>query len=102
MLIVGVSFFSIVFVIIGLWKLKQNEITIKINKETIANIKLVLIVVGFVLICIDIDLSSVFNPVINGDGNFTGLSWLSWQPFGLQGIILFWMGTGIQFLELVW
>jgi hypothetical protein len=31
-----------------------------------------------------------------------GFAWLALHPFDLQGLVLFWVGTGIQFLELVW
>lgn len=100
--ITGASLISIFLVIIGLWKLNQNEITIRINKKTIKNIKLILMIIGFTLICIGIGLSSLFKPVNNPNSNFTGLSWLAWHPFGLQGLVLFWVGTAIQLFELVW
>lgn len=101
--IIGTSLFSIILITVGLWKLKQNEITIRINKKTIKNIKLILMIVSFALICIGIGFSSFFKPVIiNTDNNFGGLSWLAWHPFGIQGLVLFWMGTGIQLFEWVW
>ena len=94
------SLFSGFSVIWGLWKLRQNGITIRINKKTITNVKSILMIVGFALICIGIGLSSFFKPVFNYS-NLSGFSWLAWHPFGLQGLVLFWSGTGIQFLDLV-
>lgn len=95
------SIFPIYFIVFGLWKLKQNDVTIRINKKTIKNVKVIPIIVGFVLICVGIGFASLYKPVTYNIVP-TGFAWLSLHPLGVQGLLLFWVGTGIQFLELVW
>ena len=83
----------------SLMQLKENGINISLKTLQSNKIKLVPMMVGFVLNLIGIYVLSITHQVINPNGSPTG-SVL--HPLVTQGFVIFWVGTGIQLLEMIW
>jgi hypothetical protein len=84
-------------VFFGLRELKKNGVKIEI--KALKDVRSIPMLVGFVMMSIGIYFSSISQPNIYPDGRSINLFF---HPFLGQGLVIFFVGTGIQLLELVW
>lgn len=93
---VGISSSMIFF---GLREINENGVEIKSSIQQIKIIKLVPMVLGFILMALGISFMVIAQPTIYQNGTPTGFFW---HPLGTQGLLLFWLGEGIQLIEVYW
>ena len=95
----GVSAFFVAIALFNVWVLRRSGFKISIGAQQLKNVKLIPMASGFALMIAGVCISAVSNPVFLPDGAQTGLFS---HPFAFQGWALFFVGIGIQLLELVW
>ena len=97
MLILVALIIPIFMVFLGLRGLKKNGV--KIDVKALKDVRLIPMLVGFVMMSIGIYFSSISQPNIYPDDRSINLFL---HPFLSQGLVIFFVGTGIQLLEFVW
>jgi len=90
------------FAVLTLWnlrKLRQNGFKIRVDRQHLRSTRLLSMLVGFILMVAGISVSAISKPVSMPVGTQEGLLF---HPFEFQGWALFFVGIGIQLIQLVW
>lgn len=96
---IAASIIPIFMISFGLLRLRKNAVEFKIPTSVSGKIKLIPMIAGFALMSVGVGLAALNTPEFLPDGTVLQTSL---HPFVIQGLGLFFAGTLIQLLELVW